>query len=251
MRVTRTADGAIVALPTSAPPPAPQLAHRIRSAAFVKSSADVAECPPAGTRPEFALVGRSNVGKSSLVNMLVARRDLAQTSKKPGSQLAEPVVPPSRGDPHAGKTQLINHYLINEDWYLVDLPGYGYAVAPKGVRTEWNEFTKGYFRRRPNLVSVFLLVDASIPPQAIDLEFVTILGQLMQIPVTVVFTKCDRRKKSKNGGRPPAENAAAFIEQLAEHYAELPPYIMTSSVSGTGKDELLAHIAALRHHWRT
>ncbi|KAH9300612.1 hypothetical protein KI387_012195, partial [Taxus chinensis] len=131
---------------------------QIKQAEFIKSSSTVEECPTNGY-PEFALVGRSNVGKSSLVNALVRRKQLAMTSKKPG------------------KTQLINHFLINDSWYLVDLPGYGYAVAPHAVRTDWNEFTKDYFLNRKTLVCVMLLIDASIPAKQIDIDCATWLGQ--------------------------------------------------------------------------
>ncbi|KAL3688836.1 hypothetical protein R1sor_015145 [Riccia sorocarpa] len=203
--------------------------HLVKSAEFVKSSSKEAECPKDGL-PEFALVGRSNVGKSSLINVLVNRKELAQTSKKPG------------------KTQLINHFRINNSWYLVDLPGYGFAKAPTAVRTEWNEFTKSYFLNRKTLVSVLLLVDGSIPPVKIDLDCVDWLGR-NKIPLTIVFTKCDRRKKKKNGGRPPEENVRDFEKQMQESFDQSPPWIMTSSATGQGKDELLLHIARLRDYW--
>ncbi|CAI5469465.1 unnamed protein product [Closterium sp. Yama58-4] len=211
-------------------PPGRQ-APRVKSAVFVKSSSSVAQCPKDTKIPEFAVIGRSNVGKSSLINMLTNHKGLAQTSKKPG------------------KTQLINHFLINDSWYLVDLPGYGYAVAPNAIRTEWNAFTKAYFTSRTNLLTVLLLVDATIPPQAIDVECADWLGR-NKIPLTVVFTKCDRQKKARRNGRPPAVNAALFRAELAECYAELPPWVMTSAVTGEGKDALLAHIAQLREFWR-
>ncbi|GJP47863.1 hypothetical protein CLOM_g7041 [Closterium sp. NIES-68] len=211
-------------------PPGRQ-APRVKTAVFVKSSSSVAQCPKDTKIPEFAVIGRSNVGKSSLINMLTNHKGLAQTSKKPG------------------KTQLINHFLINDSWYLVDLPGYGYAVAPNAIRTEWNELTKAYFTSRSNLLTVLLLVDATIPPQAIDVECADWLGR-NKIPLTVVFTKCDRRKKAKKNGRPPAVNAALFRAELAECYAELPPWVMTSAVTGEGKDALLSHIAQLREFWR-
>lgn len=205
------------------------VAPRVKKAEFLKSSANVSQCPQ-DSKPEFALVGRSNVGKSSLINLLTNRRTLAETSKRPG------------------KTQLINHFVINDSWYLVDLPGYGFAVAPTKVRTTWNDFTKEYFLKRSNLITVLLLVDASIPPQPADLECADWLGQ-HEIPVTVVFTKCDRRKKAKNGGRPPAENIREFEAALGESYAELPPRVMTSSVTGMGRDALLLHMAQLRKFW--
>ncbi|CAM6093234.1 unnamed protein product [Calypogeia fissa] len=203
--------------------------HLIKEVEFIKSSPKESECPKDGL-PEFALVGRSNVGKSSLINALVNRKEIAQTSKRPG------------------KTQLINHFRVNKKWYLVDLPGYGYAKAPVAVKTEWNDFTKSYFLNRKTLVSVLLLVDASIPPLQIDLDCADWLGR-NKIPVTVVFTKCDRRKKRKNGGKPPDENVAEFEKQLQESYSQTPPWVMTSSTTGQGKDELLMHMARLLDYW--
>ncbi|XP_020098877.1 GTP-binding protein At2g22870 isoform X2 [Ananas comosus] len=163
---------------------------QVVTAEFVKSSVRNEDCPADGL-PEFALVGRSNVGKSSLLNSLVRRKRLALTSKKPG------------------KTQLINHFRINDSWYLVDLPGYGYAAAPQELRTNWGEFTKNYFLNRETLVSVFLLIDASIPAKKIDLEYASWLGR----------------------------NKAA------------PPWIMTSSVTNQGRDEILLHMSQLRNYW--
>eukprot|EP00252_Welwitschia_mirabilis_P000254 TRINITY_DN10275_c0_g1_i1.p1 TRINITY_DN10275_c0_g1~~TRINITY_DN10275_c0_g1_i1.p1 ORF type:complete len:350 (+),score=36.27 TRINITY_DN10275_c0_g1_i1:125-1174(+) len=202
---------------------------RIETAEFVKSSRSTAECPT-DDLPEFAVVGRSNVGKSSLINTLVRRKRLAMTSKTPG------------------KTQLINHFLINESWYLVDLPGYGYAVAPANVRTEWNEFTKEYFLNRKNLVSVLLLIDASVPAKKIDIECATWLGQ-NQIPMTFVFTKCDKRKKKRHGVKPPEENVYDFQNLIREYFKETPPWIMTSSVTREGRHGLLLHISQLRNYW--
>ncbi|CAN1162055.1 GTP-binding protein At2g22870 [Linum perenne] len=202
---------------------------QIVQAEFVKSSVKTEDCPSEGW-PEFALVGRSNVGKSSLLNSLVRRKKLALTSKKPG------------------KTQCINHFRINDSWYLVDLPGYGYAVAPHDLRTDWGKFTKDYFRNRSTLVSVFLLIDASIPAKKIDLEYASWLGQ-NQIPMTLVFTKCDKRKKKKNGGKHPEENAKDFQELIRGYFQTTPPWIMTSSVTNQGRDEILLHMAQLRNYW--
>ncbi|XP_065850952.1 GTP-binding protein At2g22870 [Euphorbia lathyris] len=202
---------------------------QILQAEFVKSSVTTEDCP-ADPLPEFALVGRSNVGKSSLLNSLVRRKRLALTSKKPG------------------KTQCINHFRINDSWYLVDLPGYGYASAPKELRTDWNKFTKDYFLNRQALVSVFLLVDASIPAKKIDLEYASWLGQ-NQIPMTLIFTKCDKRKKKKNGGKRPEENVKEFEELISGFFKTVPPWIMTSSVTNQGRDEILLHIAQLRNYW--
>ncbi|XP_020584606.1 GTP-binding protein At2g22870 [Phalaenopsis equestris] len=202
---------------------------QVSTAEFVKSSTCTEDCP-ADSLPDFALVGRSNVGKSSLLNSLVRRKRLALISKKPG------------------KTQCINHFLINDSWYLVDLPGYGYASAPQKLRTDWDGFTKDYFLKRETLVSVFLLIDASIPPKKIDLEYASWLSQ-NQIPMTLIFTKCDKRKKKKNGGKMAEENAGAFLSLIAEYFEAAPAWIMASSVTNMGRDEILLHIAQLRNYW--
>ncbi|XP_042475130.1 GTP-binding protein At2g22870 [Macadamia integrifolia] len=202
---------------------------QISQAEFVKSSTKTEDCPSDGL-PEFALVGRSNVGKSSLLNSLVRRKRLALTSKKPG------------------KTQLINHFRINDSWYLVDLPGYGYAAAPQELRVDWDRFTKDYFLNRSTLVSVFLLIDGSIPAKKIDLEYASWLGE-NQIPMTLIFTKCDKRKKKKNGGKRPEENVQDFQELIREFFQAAPPWIMTSSVTNLGRDEILLHMAQLRNYW--
>ncbi|RAL38025.1 hypothetical protein DM860_000719 [Cuscuta australis] len=202
---------------------------QVDRAEFVKSSVSTEDCPADGL-PEFALVGRSNVGKSSLLNSIVRRKKLALTSKKPG------------------KTQCINHFRINDSWHLVDLPGYGYAAAPHEVRKDWNKFTKDYFLKRSTLVSVFLLIDASIPAKKIDLEYASWLGQ-NQIPMTLIFTKCDKRKKNKNGGKRPEENVKDFQELIQNFFQTAPPWIMTSSVTNQGRDEILLHISQLRNYW--
>ncbi|OIV96550.1 hypothetical protein TanjilG_24203 [Lupinus angustifolius] len=196
---------------------------------YVKSSVRTEDCPSDGL-PEFALVGRSNVGKSSLLNSIVRRKKLALTSKKPG------------------KTQCINHFKINDSWYLVDLPGYGYASAPQELRMNWDNFTKDYFLNRSTLVSVFLLIDASIPAKQIDLDYASWLGQ-NQIPMTIIFTKCDKRKKRKNGGRRPEENVNDFQDLIRGSFETVPPWIMTSSVTNQGRDEILLHMAQLRNYW--
>ncbi|WVZ20212.1 hypothetical protein V8G54_007534, partial [Vigna mungo] len=201
----------------------------ISQAEFVKSSVKTEDCPSDGL-PEFALVGRSNVGKSSLLNSLVRRKKLALTSKKPG------------------KTQCINHFRINDSWYLVDLPGYGYASAPHELRMDWAKFTKDYFLNRSTLVSVFLLIDASIPAKQIDLDYASWLGQ-NQIPMTIIFTKCDKRKKKKNGGKRPEENVDDFQDLIRGFFQSVPPWIMTSSVTHQGRDEILLHMAQLRNYW--
>ncbi|KAK7311799.1 hypothetical protein RJT34_10164 [Clitoria ternatea] len=202
---------------------------QVLQADFVKSSVKTEDCPSDGL-PEFALVGRSNVGKSSLLNSLVRRKKLALTSKKPG------------------KTQCINHFRINNSWYLVDLPGYGYASAPQELRMDWENFTKDYFLNRSTLVSVFLLIDASIPAKKIDLEYASWLGQ-NEIPMTLIFTKCDKRKKKKNGGKRPEENVNDFQDLIRGFFQTVPPWVMTSSVTNQGRDEILLHMAQLRNYW--
>ncbi|KAK1316370.1 GTP-binding protein [Acorus calamus] len=200
---------------------------QIRVVEFVKSSARPRDCPRDG-RPEFAVVGRSNVGKSSLINALVRKKEVAMTSKKPG------------------KTQLINHFLVDKSWYLVDLPGYGFAKAPDAARNDWTSFTKGYFLNRETLVAVLLLVDSSIPPQQIDLDCANWLGR-NNIPITFVFTKCDKMKGGR--GNQLNENLKKFQELISKNYKETPPWIMTSGVTGLGRKELLLHMSQLRHYW--
>ncbi|XP_031478607.1 GTP-binding protein At2g22870 [Nymphaea colorata] len=199
---------------------------QIKQVEFVKSSSRVKDCPK-DDRPEFAMLGRSNVGKSSLINALTRKKEVALTSKKPG------------------KTQLINHFLVNKSWYIVDLPGYGFANAPEAARMDWSSFTKGYFLNRNTIVAVLLLVDASVPPQKIDLDCANWLGR-NNIPMTFVFTKCD---KKKSGKQRPDENIKNFQELIRKSYKEPPPWIMTSSVTGLGRDELLLHMSQLRNYW--
>jgi len=201
---------------------------RVRSAEFIKSSVSVKDCPSTGF-PEFAIIGRSNVGKSSLINLLTGRSSLAMVSKTPG------------------KTRCINHFLINGSWYLVDLPGYGYARTSKDNVLHWNKFTREYFLERESLVSVLLLVDASIPPMELDLACAAWLAEA-EVPMTVVYTKMDKKKK---GCPSAADNIASFEERLLESWEELPPTVATSSRAGTGKGQLLAHIARLRALYNT
>ncbi|XP_059305962.1 GTP-binding protein At2g22870 [Lycium ferocissimum] len=200
---------------------------KIKEVEFVKSSTKPKDCPK-DERPEFAMLGRSNVGKSSLINSLVKKKEVALTSKKPG------------------KTQLINHFLVNKSWYIVDLPGYGFANASEAARMDWSAFTKGYFLNRDSLVSVLLLIDASVPPQKIDLDCANWLGR-NKIPITFVFTKCDKMKGGK--AKRPDQNIRDFHELIRENYKHQPPWIMTSSVSGLGRDELLLHMSQLRNYW--
>ena len=204
---------------------------RVTSAEFIKSSVSVQSCPPP-IYPEFAVIGRSNVGKSSLINLLTGRNSLAMVSKTPG------------------KTKCINHFFISKSWYLVDLPGYSYAKTSRENIVAWNKFTRDYFANRETLVNVFLLVDASIPPMEIDINCAAWFGE-SEIPFTIVYTKLDKKKKDCP---PSEENIAAFEEKLLEHFEELPRSIKTSSKAGLGKNDLLNFIAEMRaefHHYNS
>jgi len=189
----------------------------IKSAEFVISNSRVNKCPTTGL-PEYAFIGRSNVGKSSLINMLTGRKGLAMTSQKPG------------------KTQLINHFLINKDWYLVDLPGYGYARLSRDGRDGLRKMIEDYILERTELVCLFVLLDSRLEPQRIDLEFIEWLGE-EGIPFALVFTKADKLSKGKL-----AANIAAYKERLLQQWEELPPLFITSSEARLGRDELLSYI---------
>lgn len=190
---------------------------KIQNAEFITSSTDERQCPKPD-KPEYAFIGRSNVGKSSLINMLTSRKKLAKISTSPG------------------KTITMNHFLINKEWYLVDLPGYGFAKRSKTERARWEKMIKNYLLTRPNLLSVFLLVDLRIEPQKIDLEFMEWLGT-SQLPFVIVFTKADKVANAK---------IEAFVERykktLLENWEEVPPMLITSSQTARGKDELLNYI---------
>lgn len=192
----------------------------IKKATFVISNTDYRKCPDTGL-PEYAFIGRSNVGKSSLINMLTGVKGLAKTSEKPG------------------KTQLINHFLINGDWYLVDLPGYGYARTSKSSRERWQKMIVDYILKREQLVNVFVLVDSRIPPQAIDLEFINFLGQ-HGVPLIIVFTKIDKQKQGEV-----ARVIANYRNILSEVWEEVPEMLTTSSVTRFGRDRLLNRIAEI------
>ncbi len=192
----------------------------IKSAVFTVSSPSWRKCPQDG-RPEYAFIGRSNVGKSSLINMLTGIKGLAKTSGRPG------------------KTQLINHFLINNDWYLVDLPGYGYARTSKSTREQFSAMIREYFLHREALVNTYVLVDSRIPPQRIDLEFIGFLGQ-NGVPLTIVFTKTDKEKQREVMG-----NIKKLKQALSEMWEELPPMILTSSLTGYGRDALLEQIETI------
>ncbi len=196
----------------------------IHSATFVKSSVETDKCPPP-IYPEFAFIGRSNVGKSSLINMLVNKKGLAKTSASPG------------------KTQTINHFLINEEkhpWYLVDLPGYGYAKTSKTERNKWGSFIRNYLDQRENLICTFVLLDFRIPPQKIDLEFMQWLGE-QGLPFCIAFTKCEKLTDLQKTLR-----FDAFTVELKKTWEELPQYFFTASVERMGRVELQEQIAAWR-----
>ena len=189
----------------------------IKDARFVISNTDYRECPADG-KPEYAFIGRSNVGKSSLINMLTNRKGLAMTSSKPG------------------KTQLINHFIINDEWYLVDLPGYGYAQRGKQGRELIRKIIESYILYREALTSLFVLLDCRHEPQVIDMEFLEWLGE-NGIPFSIVFTKIDKLGKQKL-----KTNIDSYIDKLHETWEELPPIFLTSSEHRMGKDEILDYI---------
>jgi len=176
---------------------------------------------PKEEAPEFAFIGRSNVGKSSLINMLCGKKELAHTSQKPG------------------KTQLLNYYLINQKWFIVDLPGYGYAKISKGKRKEWQKMIQDYLVRRPTLCCAFVLVDSNIPPQTVDVEFINWLGE-MHVPFVLVYTKTDRLKPQDLEA-----NLEAIQNKLLEYWNELPQQFSTASNKGIGKEEILEFIGGL------
>lgn len=192
----------------------------INKATYIGSYPGVAKCPNE-ERPEYAFIGRSNVGKSSLINMLCERKDLAHVSNTPG------------------KTQLLNYYLIDETWFLVDLPGYGYAQISKKLRKSWEKMIKTYFRQRPQLLCAFVLIDSNIPPQAIDLEFINWMGE-NQVPFVLVYTKCDRMKSHQL-----TENLNAIREAILESWNELPQQFITSARSRMGREEVLSFIESI------
>ena len=189
----------------------------VKTAEFVISAPVVNMCP-ADTKPEYAFIGRSNVGKSSLINMLCRNKKLAKTSATPG------------------KTLLINHFIINKEWYLVDLPGYGYAKRSKTEIAKLDRMIRGYILQRHQLVSVFVLVDVRLEPQAIDVEFINWLGQ-SGVPFCIVFTKADKLSQGKVN-----TNVEEYKRKLLETWEELSPYIVTSSENKQGRDELLEYI---------
>jgi GTP-binding protein len=199
----------------------------ILQAEFVKSSAHITECPP-HDRPEYAFIGRSNVGKSSLINMLAKHKDLAKISGTPG------------------KTQLINHFAINDlgkPWYLVDLPGFGYAKVSKTSRMSWAKTSEQYLASRKNLMCVMLLIDSRHPPQKVDLEFMEWMGE-KNLSFVMVFTKIDKLNKAERAAFLPR-----YEERMLQQWHEMPPVFCTSAVKGEGRKELLEFIGQWNGHF--
>jgi GTP-binding protein len=196
---------------------------KINTAEFIISNSEVDKCPK-DPLPEYAFIGRSNVGKSSLINMLTNHKNLAKTSGKPG------------------KTQLINHFKINNNWFLVDLPGYGYAKVSKKTKAVFQQFITDYFEQRKQLVCAFVLIDIRLEAQKIDLEFMEFMGE-SEIPFCIVFTKADKISRVKVD-----MHVAAYRKQLlANNWAEMPQHFITSSTEGTGKEMLLNYIEEINH----
>ena len=192
----------------------------IKKSKFVISAPHVSACP-ADVKPEYAFIGRSNVGKSSLINMLCNHKGLAKTSSTPG------------------KTLLINYFIINDEWYLIDLPGYGFAKRSLKVQQQIDQMIRGYILQRKQMVNLFVLIDVRLAPQKIDREFVDWLG-ISGIPFTIVFTKADKLSKTRA-----KENADAWMNHLKDTWEELPPYFITSSENKMGRTELLDYIGQI------
>ena len=196
----------------------------IKSAEFTVSNTKISKLP-LPELPEYAFIGRSNVGKSSLINMLVDVKGLAKTSQKPG------------------KTQLINHFLINKSWYIVDLPGYGYAKSSKSNRSDWAKFIRHYLEKRESLQCVFVLIDSRLEPQKIDIEFCCSLGE-RGIPFILAFTKADKQGAPKS-----QQNMAQFRKELLAHFEEVPQMILTSAENQLGRDDILALIDGINQNF--
>jgi|TARA_B100000767_G_scaffold265139_1_gene280849 GTP-binding protein len=194
----------------------------VKSAEFITSNSDVAKCPK-DRFPEYAFIGRSNVGKSSLINMLMQRKKLAKTSGRPG------------------KTQLINHFLINKNWYLVDLPGYGYARVSKSSKKVFQKFITKYFEKREQMVLAFVLVDCRLEPQPIDLEFMQWMGE-SQVPFSIIFTKADKLKPNAL-----KKNIETYKQKMLEVWEEMPQHFITSASNTQGREELLGFLGNLNN----
>lgn len=192
----------------------------IKKAEYKTSSSDVRQCPST-TLPEYAFIGRSNVGKSSLINMLTNHKGLAKTSAMPG------------------KTMLINHFLINDDWYVVDLPGYGYAKRSKREQDKLVDMIRRYIALRQQMVNLFVLIDSRLEPQRIDLDFIDWLGE-NGVPFSIVFTKADKLSRAKT-----MDNVQKFMQRLEAQWEELPPYFVTSAENRQGRDEVLDYIESI------
>ncbi len=201
----------------------------IISSEYVISSATYKQCPPA-EKPEYAFIGRSNVGKSSLINMLTNKKNLAKTSATPG------------------KTQLINHFeIVSSDkrkWFIVDLPGYGFATVSQKARRNWSNMIESYIRKRENLVCLFVLIDTRHEPQKVDLEFISQLGE-WEVPFVLAFTKADKNKPGAT-----VRNVDSFIKALAEKWEEPPPYFVTSATERTGREAILDYIGGLNKSFK-
>jgi GTP-binding protein len=189
----------------------------IKSAKFEMSNTSIEKCPK-GTKPEYAFIGRSNVGKSSLINKLLNQNKLAKTSGKPG------------------KTQLINHFLVNESWYLVDLPGYGYAKVSKTKKEKFQGFISDYLLKREQMTCAFVLIDIRLEPQKIDLEFMEFLGE-NEIPFVMIFTKADKLTLNKIN-----QNIAFYQKSMLQYWEELPNFFVTSAENGMGREDVLFYI---------
>ncbi len=194
----------------------------VNSAEFVISNSRADKCPD-NVRREYAFIGRSNVGKSSLINMLTGRNGLAMTSATPG------------------KTMLINHFLVNKDWHIVDLPGYGYAKRSKTDQEKLRQLIRHYVLGRQQLTTLFVLIDSRLPPQRIDLDFIRFLGE-NGVPFSIIFTKADKSTRSVL-----ARNISVFLDKLREEWEELPPHFVTSSSDKRGRDEVLDYIESLNN----
>lgn len=197
---------------------------KIKSAEFVVSNSEVSKCPDSKL-PEYAFIGRSNVGKSSLINMLTERKNLAKTSGRPG------------------KTQLINHFLINQSWHLVDLPGYGYARVSKSAKKTFQKFITAYFEKREQMICAFVLIDSRHKPQPIDLEFMQWLGE-HQVPFCIIFTKADKMKPMAL-----ERNINDYQAEMLQTWTEMPQYFISSSSSGMGREEILGYIDSINEQF--